>query len=376
MSEAEAKQVEQILGHLRELVRCDSSDPETSVTPDHPVLRYAAGVLKEAGCEVTIHDLGGGCVNLLALRGHTTTLFNCHLDTVKPNPNWVRDPFTLSIEDGRAYGLGACDIKGAAACMLWVAQSSTDPIAILFTTDEEAGKGVCVEAFLREQGEKWSQAVVAEPTRAKGVLQHRGFASFEIEFTGSAGHTSGADASNESAIHNAIEWGHKALQLAKPGAALDGSRFNIGIVNGGTASNVIAASAKVRFGFRPLPSPNAIEVAQKCVHELQGLLPKDGPVQWTDRFVGPALVRDERMIPVVESWGIELGPDVDFWTEAALFCVGGLPAVVLGPGDIAQAHASDEFVELDQLKLCADAYHKIVKAESNAALSAGGAHAS
>jgi acetylornithine deacetylase len=156
---------------------------------------------------------------------------------------------------------------------------------------------------------------------------------------------------------------------------LDKSRFNIGIINGGTASNVIASNAKVRFGFRPIPSPNAIEIAQQSVQSLRELLPAEGSVFWTDRFVGPALVRDAHMIPIVEAWGIELGPDVDFWTEAALFSVGGLPAVVLGPGDIAQAHASDEFVELEQLSMCAQAYMKIVNAESNAALSAGGAHA-
>ena len=367
--------IEQILGHLRELVRCDSSDPEATVTPDHPALQYAAGILRDAGCSVSISDQGDGCVNLFAQRGETSTLFNCHLDTVKANPNWTRDPFTLSVEGERAYGLGACDIKGAAACMLAVAESCDAPIAILFTTDEEAGKGVCVEAFLREQGDRWSQAVVAEPTRAKGVLQHRGFASFEIDFKGSAGHTSGVDASTDSALHNAIAWCHEALKLAAPGEILDKSRFNIGIINGGTASNVIAANAKVRFGFRPIPSPNAIEIAQQSVQSLRELLPTDGSVSWTDRFVGPALVRDEHMIPIVEAWGIELGPDVDFWTEAALFSVGGLPAVVLGPGDIAQAHASDEFVELEQLSMCAEAYMKIVNAESNAALSAGGAHA-
>lgn len=78
---------------------------------------------------------------------------------------------------------------------------------------------------------------------------------------------------------------------------------------------------------------------------------------------------------IVESWGIETGPDVDFWTEAALFAVGGIPAIVLGPGDIAQAHAGDEFVALDQLKRCAHAYAKIVAFETSTQLSKGGTHA-
>lgn len=364
-----------ILTHLGDLVAGDSSDPESSMTPEHPVLVYAKSVLEQAGCEVTVTDLGDGCVNLFALRGEPTTLFNCHLDTVKPNPAWTRDPFKLGVEDGRAFGLGACDIKGAAACMLAVAQASDAPLAILFSTDEEAGKGKCVESFLKEHDGRWLRAVIAEPTESKAVFQHRGFASFEIEFVGTAGHTSGADASNDSAIHKAIEWGHKALGLAQPGGLLDGSRFNIGIVEGGTASNVIAASAKVRFGFRPLPSPDAIAIAQESIQSLHVLLPNDGTATWTDRFVGPALVRDSHMTPIVESWGIETGPDVDFWTEAALFAAGGVPAIVLGPGNIAQAHASDEFVELSQLAQCANAYATILNSESLAQLTTGGAHA-
>ena len=78
---------------------------------------------------------------------------------------------------------------------------------------------------------------------------------------------------------------------------------------------------------------------------------------------------------VVSSWGIEISPDVDFWTEAALFAVGGIPAIVLGPGDIAQAHAGDEFVSLEQLGRCAHAYAKIVAFESITQLSTGGTHA-
>lgn len=376
MSDPSSIQLETILTHLRALVAADTSDPERTMNPSHPAIEYVSGVLAGAGCAIEITDLGDGCVNLLATRGETRTLFNCHLDTVKPNPNWTRDPFTLGVESDRAFGLGACDIKGAAACMLAVAQHTDRPIAILFSTDEEAGKGVCVESFISTHPGRWDRCVVAEPTHAKAVFQHRGFASFEIEFTGKAGHTSGADASNDSAIHKAINWGHEALKLAQPSGVLDGAKFNIGIMTGGTASNVIAPSARVRFGFRPAPSPNAIELAQQGVDALHAILPNDDSSRWTDRFLGPALIKDDSMGHVVSSWGIETGPDVDFWTEAALFAVGGVPAIVLGPGDIAQAHAGDEFVALDQLERCAHAYAKIVAFESTTQLSTGGTHAS
>ncbi len=367
--------IDTITEHLRHLVAQDTSDPVATITKEHPILAYAARVLEGAGCAVTIEDLGAGCVNLLGVRGDPSTLFNCHLDTVKPNPNWTKDPFTPTIENDRVYGLGATDIKGAGACMLSVAQSTDAPIAILFTTDEEAGKGRCVETFLESQRDRWARAVVAEPTNATVVFQHRGYTSFELTFHGTAGHTSGADASLDSAIHKALRWGSDALSLAQPGEILDGARFNIGLAQGGSASNVIAADAILRFGFRPLPAPDAPRRTKACIQALQDLLPKDGSTIWTDRFVAPALVRDETMVPIVESWGIELGDDVDFWTEAAIFAVGGVPAVVLGPGNIAHAHSADEYVELTQLEQCANAYTAIVRAESAALTTGGGAHA-
>ena len=375
---------EHILDHLRALVAADTSDPVATMSPTHGAVTHCVRTLSAAGFEVSIDDLGDGCVNVLAFRGgsnaHTGVLFNCHLDTVKVNPNWTRDPFTLSVEEdgpgAKAYGLGACDIKGAAACLLAVAVATDQPMAILFTTDEEGGKGTCVNSFVRAHASAWDRVVVAEPTGAKIVCQHRGFASFEVMFRGTAGHTSRANASAGSAIHRAVRWMNSALELAGPGGVLDGSRFNIGIVNGGTASNVVAAEVTVRFGFRPEPGADAAAKTDERVRALKVLLPEhsliDGSVEWIDRFLAPPLTADVRTATVAEEWGVGMGSDVDFWTEAALFAAGAgtsgvLPAVVLGPGDIAQAHAADEFVLVSQLEKCAQAYASIVHAGSGVA---------
>jgi acetylornithine deacetylase len=245
-------------------------------------------------------------------------------------------------------------------------------MAVLFTTDEEGGRGTCVNAFLESQAGRWSRVVVAEPTGARAVLQHRGFASFEVSFGGTAGHTSGADAARGSAVHKAVRWMNAALDLAEPGGLLDGSRFNIGIVRGGTASNVVASETTVRFGFRPEPGADAARVTEDRIAALKALLPGDGSAVWTDRFLAPPLTADPGMAEAVSGWGLEAGPDVDFWTEAALFAAGahgadGLPAVVLGPGDIAQAHAADEFVGVPQLIACAEAYSAIVRGDGASA---------
>ncbi len=335
------------------------------MTPAHDAITYAAQVLRGAGCEVAITDLGGGCVNLVATRGTPRVLFNCHLDTVRAHANWTRDPFSLSVDKGLAYGLGACDIKGAAACLLSVAQSTDTPIAILLTTDEEGGKGTCVEGFLKSQDQGWDCVIVSEPTGSQAVFGHRGFASFEIRFEGTSAHTSQSDATDQSAIHRAVRWSSAALELAQPGGLLDGSRFNIGSISGGTASNVVAPEAVLRFGFRPEPQTGADMRTRIRIDALRAISSDVGNSVWTDRFIAPPLIPDDRAVKSITRWGIEAGESVDFWTEAALFAAHGLPTLVLGPGSIAQAHSADEFVEVGQLERCARAYESIVIAEAS-----------
>lgn len=348
------------MGHLESLVGFDTSDPVPTVTADHAIIAYAAGVLEAAGCVVTVEDLGGGCVNLLAVRGDGSPaiLFNNHLDTVHVDPGWQRDPFSLTIEDGLAFGLGTCDIKGAAACLLAAVETTDEPVAVLLTTDEEGGKGTCIEHFIRTRSFDPEVVVVAEPTRCEAVAQHRGFASFEVTFQGSAGHTSAPDATAGSAIHMAVRWADQALSLAE--SELADSRFNIGVMQGGTASNVVSSTAKMRFGFRPAPGADAMERGRRVLRVLKDLLP-NGASGWTDRFLAPPLTASETALEAIKRWGIDRGPDVDFWTEAALFEAGGLPAVVIGPGDIAQAHTADEFVEIAQLERGVDTYTRIIR---------------
>ena len=338
--------IDRVIDHLRVLVSHDTSDPPAVFNASHPLLAWVAQRLADAGCAVSIDDVGGGCVNVFATRGAPRVLWNCHLDTVPVDDKWTRDPFTLAVEGGRAIGRGTTDIKGAGACMLAAIETSDAPVAMLFTTDEEAGKGRCVEAFCASGAMAPACAVVAEPTSCRAVTAHRGFSSYELCFTGAAGHTSQSDTGGRSAIHAAIRWGQQALDLVE-GGPLAEARFNIGIVRGGVASNVIASEACVRFGMRPTPELDAetcIAPLREAAERLNG--------EWRDRFVAPPLAKRPEAVAAVQAWGIERSAPVDYWTEAALFSKAGIPSVVLGPGDIAQAHAADEFVSIAQLEMC------------------------
>jgi acetylornithine deacetylase len=348
--------------HLRALVACDTRNPPRAIDTGG-IFDYLRAQLPDFACEVTDH--GAGAVSLYAARGKPKILFNVHLDTVPDSPQWTANPFDLRVTEDRAIGLGACDIKGAAAALLTAAAQAKGDAAFLFTTDEEANDARCIAAFLARQL-PFAGAIVAEPTRGEAVLAHRGINSVLMRFAGRAGHASGN--TDASALHQAMRWGAQALdyvvsQSHQRFGGLTGLRFNIGRVEGGIKANMIAPSAEVRFGFRPLPSMDA-DVLLAAFRESGGAV-----AEFTETFRGAPLPAGEiaqaeskRLAArdLADELGVPIGNAVDFWTEAALFSAAGYTAFVCGPGDIAQAHSADEFVELSQLQQITETYLRII----------------
>lgn len=402
------------LRHLRALVGYDTRNPPRAIGTGG-IFDYLRAHLP--GFEVTVTDYGAGAVTLHAVRGRPEVLFNVHLDTVPDSPHWTADPHVLRVTADRAIGLGACDIKGAAAALLAVANASDGDMALLLSTDEEANDPRCIAGFLRafpprpegllplppgegrgegtggagtpalaepsppaplpqgegshRQGEgRYRAVIVAEPTRGEAVLAHRGIHSVQMRFAGQAGHASGEQRPSDSAVHQLVRWGAAALDYVQAQAherfgGLTGLRFNIGRVEGGIKANMIAPTADVRFGFRPLPTmdPDRLLEAFRTLVEPH-------PVAFEELFRGPSLpagdtaAAEARRLAardLADELGIPVGNAVDFWTEAALFSAAGYTAFVYGPGDIAQAHTADEWVALDQLEHYAETIHRIVE---------------
>ncbi len=350
-----------VLKHLEALVSFDTRNPPRAIGTGG-IFDYLRAQLP--GFRIDVVDHGDGAVSLLAVRGQPTRVFNVHLDTVPDSKAWTADPHRLRVTADRAIGLGACDIKGAAAGLLAAAAVTRGDAALLFSSDEEANDPRCIAGFLAtEHG--FSEAIVAEPTRCEAVLAHRGISSVLMRFRGSAGHASGANAMQANALHQAMRWGANALDFVDSQAhqrfgGLTGLRFNIGKVEGGIKANMIAPSAEVRFGFRPLPS-----MSIDALHERLGTLAQIGAVErYEETFRGPSLpagadsidggaAAEQRRLAardLADALDLPVGNAVDFWTEASLFSAAGMTALVYGPGDIAQAHSADEWVALEQLQ--------------------------
>ena len=367
--------LEQTLQHLRALVGFDTRNPPRVIGTDG-IFGYLRAQL--ARFDVRVTDHGAGAISLYAVRGTPKLLFNVHLDTVPDSPHWSANPFELRMTDDRAIGLGACDIKGAAAALLAAAQASNGDVAFLFTTDEEANDARCIAAFLHS-APKYDAVIVAEPTRGEAILAHRGISSVLMRFRGQAGHASSEQKASDSALHQAVRWSARALDHVESLAharfgGLTGLRFNIGRIDGGIKANMIAPAAELRFGFRPLPS---MEVGD-LLATFRGLAEVE-PAEFTETFRGPSLpsgagsmgdvaqaeARRLAARDTADALDLPIGNAVDFWTEASLFSQAGYTAFVYGPGDIAQAHTADEWVALEQLQRYAESIHRILAQQTS-----------
>lgn len=373
------------LAHLAALVAFDSTNPPRR--PD-ALVEWLTTLLGQAGLAVALEDHGDGCVAVRATRGDARVLFNAHVDTVPVAPGWTRDPFALGLAERAggegasaaaaeriAFGLGAADVKGGAAAMLAAALATDAPCALLFTTDEEAGRAVC----MTHEAERLAAharghagvlphalALVAEPTRARAVVAHRGVATGILRFAGTAAHSSTAGAA--SAVHGLGRWMVTALDAAARAdrdvgpSGLAGLRLNVGRIEGGTKPNVVAGAAEARFGVRPPPERDARAV----VRELAALAPLGAGAELEPAFHGPALPSSPelgaRAAALAARLGLPCAPAVDFWTEASMLSAVGLPALVLGPGDIAQAHGPDEWVRVAELEAAARLYLAVLEA--------------
>ena len=364
------------LAHLRALVGFDTRNPPRAIGTAG-VFDYLRAHLP--GFAVEVSDHGAGAVSLFAVRGRPKLLFNVHLDTVPDSPQWSASPFELRVHGDRAIGLGACDIKGAAAALLAAVNASNGDMALLFSTDEEGADPRCVRTFLagarnpvpapRSPLPTFEAVIVAEPTRCKAVLAHRGIQSVRVRFEGRAGHASAEQRPTDSALHQAVRWSAAALDFAGTQSndsfgGLHGMRFNIGRIEGGIKANMVAPEAELRVGMRPLPS-----VDMDGLLERLRALAESVPAVFEETFRGPPLPAGaanaesnlHKSRALADALEIPVGEAVDFWTEAALFSQAGCTTFVYGPGDIAQAHSADEWVALHELEAAARTYVRITE---------------
>lgn len=297
--------------------------------------------------------------------GRPRLLVNAHLDTVPANSGWRGDPLVPRLEGGRFIGLGACDTKGAVAALLAALdEAKPQDTMVLFSGDEEQGNAA-MRAFLgRGLGRGLERAVVCEPTGLRVGSRHRGIVAFEARVTSEGGHSSRADQVRSpvgvlARLAVALDDWARGRRDEGP-AGFEGLCLNLAKLDGGVAFNVIPASATLHASVRPAPGADLARLVDELRALARSAAPEaqvrfvleNAPFQTRDVGAFADLLGERTLAPV----------DLGFWTEAALLRAAGLDAVVFGPGDIAQAHAPDEWVAVDELSAAKELFVRMFRA--------------
>jgi len=340
--------------------------PERGAGDERALCEYLAPMLRSAGADEVIVELtprsdGGPGAYVFARWGTPHRLINVHVDTVPANAGWSRDPWTPYIADGRLYGLGSADTKGAIAATL-VAIEATRPrdFGVLFSGDEEAGSGVIRVFLAGPHAAAIREVIVCEPTARRAGVAHRGVIGQRARLTGPGGHSSKAD-----------HLPKPIARLARFAAALDdagvrrlhdgpegmqGTCLNIAALSGGVAFNVIPARGELEWSLRPYPGFDRAGWDR----EIGGLAARTDPDIAIETTIDHVPFACDALAEHVRKFVRSIGT-LDFWTEAALWAQHGVDAIVIGPGDIAQAHRADEFVPLDDLDWAVGVFRSLVR---------------
>jgi acetylornithine deacetylase len=326
-----------------------------------------------------VSNADGSKANLLATIGPQAeggVVLSGHTDVVPVDGQaWTSDPFTLQRREDRLYGRGTCDMKGFLALALaavpdFVGARLTRPVHLAFSYDEEIG---CLGAptLIREITDSLptpAAVIVGEPTNMEAVSGHKGIASFKVTVLGHEAHSSlthlGASA-NMAAIRllaSLVALAELLERQADPASPFlpKGASLTVGVINGGTALNILARKCVFGFDLRTPPGlePRAILAgffaqAQALDAELKARFP-DAGVTIEQRSDVPPLAPQPS--GPAEAFARRLTGDngptraVSYAAEAGQFQQAGYSVVICGPGSIDQAHQPDEYVEIAQME--------------------------
>lgn len=359
---------------LADLVRIDSvSSRSNAEVVDYLERRCEALKLKTKRFSYQ-DEHGVEKINLIALAGanfaqntNVELALVGHTDTVPYDPNWS-EATNLTERDGKLYGRGACDTKGFIAAALSAVEtidlaSLNKPLALIFTADEEIGlRGAKHLAQLKPLRVRYS--IVGEPTSLQPIRAGKGYSLAEVVVKGREAH-SAYPALGASAVFRAARLVNRLETIAEhlkedqhPAFDPPYTTLNVGVINGGTAKNVLAGECRFTLEWRPIPtqpSEHLLHLFNLAISEEKRSDPDFVcEVDASRADSGFETPKESPLIRLLEKeTGLSSGT-VAFGTEGAQMQLLGSDPVVIGPGDIREAHRTGEFVPVRELEQCAE----------------------
>jgi succinyl-diaminopimelate desuccinylase len=285
-----------------------------------------------------------------------------HLDTVGVEPGGAA-LFTPRRLGSRLHGRGACDTKASVAIMIEaicsVAQSSRRPahteIILVGLVDEECGQAG--SRMLVANRFKADLAVVGEPTRLKVVTAHKGVLWFELRTHGKAAHGARPELGRNAVylmarVIDALQSCYIPRLGRRRHGLLGTATLNVGSIQGGRQPNIVPAECRITVDRRTLPGETDVQVLGEIKallreRSLKATLTRERPVACRPLETDPDRPWVRRLLALTRQ---RTPAGVDYFSDAGVLAAGGIPSVVFGPGDIAQAHTADEWIELAQLE--------------------------
>jgi len=374
----------EVIELLAEMVRLPSVNPGgkapgTDTEGEERMTAFVRKYLEERGVQCALQQVSPGRANVIAeVRGESdrTVVLETHMDTVSVEAMTI-EPFEPAVGEGLVHGRGSCDAKASLAAMMTamvrIAQDQPPPDSCVLAAvvDEEFGY-TGVKRFLDDCGEI-AGAVVGEPTMLEVVIAHKGAVRWQVITRGVSAHSSdpakGVNAIYKMArVLQALEAYADALASREGHPLVGGPTLSVGTIQGGSAVNIVPETCEALVDRRLIPGERIDEVEADLLafvrgeldgradFELAGIL-KDPPLETSEdaEVVARLKAAAEAVVGEAKLVGAAYG------TDASKFAQAGIPAIVCGPGDIAQAHTADEWIAAEQVERAADLYEAFLR---------------
>jgi succinyl-diaminopimelate desuccinylase len=356
---------------LRDLIALPSVNPAflppgDSRAGETRVAGFLADAAAKAGLDVEWQEVFPNRSNLIARllpsgEIRQRIVLAPHMDTVGVSSD---EQFTPVLKNGRLYGRGACDTKGSIAVMFAglaeLANAKRRPanteIVLVALVDEESGQGG--SRALAKSRFKADLAIVGEPTRLQIVTAHKGDLWLQLETTGKAAHGSRPEL-GRNAVHlmakivHLLETDYASQLRRRRHPLLRHATINVGTISGGRQPNIVPDRCAIRIDRRTVPGESDPAVKREILSYIRRRGLAATMLDTKHEEPAPPLETDPRL-PLVKQFlrsaSQKKPAGVDFFTDAGVLAAAGIPSVVFGPGDIAQAHTTDEWVAVSQLE--------------------------